>query len=215
MRPERAGACLRCLWPEATRDGLVGNCAEAGVLGPVPGVFGSLQASRPWKLLLDLPGQLGDELLVMDLTQLTISRVRARRSGESPPGRCPRAAAALQQAQSRSEASAHAADGGAAAPLELQFATPMRPARPATRSSTSARRTRSRRSRRRRAACTTCRCWSSCRAHRCPRPGATCWCARAACAARARAGAARAGRRHGQLLRGGVEGGRRRATSTR
>ena len=27
-------ACLRCVWPEATRDGLVGNCAEAGVLGP-------------------------------------------------------------------------------------------------------------------------------------------------------------------------------------
>ncbi|NDB25267.1 MAG: hypothetical protein EB021_07435, partial [Gammaproteobacteria bacterium] len=40
----RAGACLRCLWPEATRDGVVANCAEAGVLGPVPGVLGSLQA---------------------------------------------------------------------------------------------------------------------------------------------------------------------------
>ncbi len=33
VRPERGGACLRCVWPEATRDGLVGNCAEAGVLG--------------------------------------------------------------------------------------------------------------------------------------------------------------------------------------
>ena len=29
-----ASPCLRCVWPEATRDGLVGNCAEAGVLGP-------------------------------------------------------------------------------------------------------------------------------------------------------------------------------------
>src|SRR6185437_1901656 len=37
VRPDRGGACLRCLWPQATRDGLVGNCAEAGVLGPVPG----------------------------------------------------------------------------------------------------------------------------------------------------------------------------------
>ena len=43
-------ACLRCVWPEATRDGLVGNCAEAGVLGPVPGVFGSLQALEALKL---------------------------------------------------------------------------------------------------------------------------------------------------------------------
>ena len=66
-RPDRDSACLRCLWPEATRDGLVGNCAEAGVLGPVPGVFGSLQALETLKLLLDLPGQLVDELLLIDL----------------------------------------------------------------------------------------------------------------------------------------------------
>src|SRR5207253_1203282 len=44
VRPDRGGACLRCVWPDATRDGIVGNCAEAGVLGPVPGTFGSLQA---------------------------------------------------------------------------------------------------------------------------------------------------------------------------
>ena len=74
IRPDSHGACLRCIWPEATRDGLVGNCAEAGVLGPVPGVFGSLQALEALKILLGLPGQLGDELLVMDLLTLHISR---------------------------------------------------------------------------------------------------------------------------------------------
>ena len=51
VRGDDATACLRCVWPEATRDGLVGNCAEAGVLGPVPGVFGSLQALEALKLL--------------------------------------------------------------------------------------------------------------------------------------------------------------------
>ena len=56
VRGDEATACLRCVWPEATRDGLVGNCAEAGVLGPVPGVFGSLQALEALKLLLGLPG---------------------------------------------------------------------------------------------------------------------------------------------------------------
>jgi sulfur-carrier protein adenylyltransferase/sulfurtransferase len=84
VRPDRNGACLRCVWPEATRDGLVGNCAEAGVLGPVPGVFGSLQALEALKTLLDLPGQLGDELLVLDLLTMSTSRVRIRRSPACP-----------------------------------------------------------------------------------------------------------------------------------
>ncbi|MGH8259755.1 MAG: ThiF family adenylyltransferase [Steroidobacteraceae bacterium] len=82
VRPDHGGACLRCIWPEATRDGLVGNCAEAGVLGPVPGLFGCLQALEAMKLLLDLPGRLGDELLVVDLLTHGVSRVRVRRAGE-------------------------------------------------------------------------------------------------------------------------------------
>jgi adenylyltransferase/sulfurtransferase len=84
VRPERGGACLRCVWPEATRDGLVGNCAEAGVLGPVPGTFGSLQALEALKLLLDLPGQLTDELLMLDLLSLGVTRVRTRRAVDCP-----------------------------------------------------------------------------------------------------------------------------------
>jgi adenylyltransferase/sulfurtransferase len=84
VRPDRGGACLRCVWPEATRDGLVGNCAEAGVLGPVPGVFGSLQALEALKTLLDLPGQLGNELLVLDLLTLSVSRVRIKRAATCP-----------------------------------------------------------------------------------------------------------------------------------
>ena len=82
VRP--GGPCLRCVWPEATRDGLVGNCAEAGVLGPVPGTFGSLQALEALKLLLELPGQLADELLMLDLLGLSITRVRTRRAVDCP-----------------------------------------------------------------------------------------------------------------------------------
>src|SRR3984885_9914847 len=102
IRPDSHGACLRCIWPEATCDGLVGNCAQAGVLGPVPGVFGSLQALEALKILLGLPGQLGDELLVMDLLTLQVSRMKARRASACAAGPCtripvaPAAAAALQ-----------------------------------------------------------------------------------------------------------------------
>jgi len=91
VRPERGGACLRCVWPEATRDGLVGNCAEAGVLGPVPGTFGTLQALEALKLLLGLPGQLAEELLVLDLLTLAVTRVRTRRAANCPDhARAPR-----------------------------------------------------------------------------------------------------------------------------
>jgi adenylyltransferase/sulfurtransferase len=80
VRGDDASACLRCVWPEATRDGLVGNCAEAGVLGPVPGVIGSLQALEALKLLLGLPGLKSDEMLIFDLVTLSTQRLRARRA---------------------------------------------------------------------------------------------------------------------------------------
>jgi sulfur-carrier protein adenylyltransferase/sulfurtransferase len=80
--PEAGSACLRCLWPEATRDGLVGNCAEAGVLGPVPGVFGSLQALEALKLILGLPSPLRSSLLLLDLQTLATRSIATRRRGD-------------------------------------------------------------------------------------------------------------------------------------
>ena len=82
VRGDDASPCLRCVWPEATRDGLVGNCAEAGVLGPVPGVFGSLQALEALKLLLGLSGLAANEMLIFDLVTLNTQRLRARRAAD-------------------------------------------------------------------------------------------------------------------------------------
>jgi len=47
-------------------------------------VFGTLQALEALKILLNLPGQLGDEMLVMDLLTMSSSRVRAKRAGDCP-----------------------------------------------------------------------------------------------------------------------------------
>jgi sulfur-carrier protein adenylyltransferase/sulfurtransferase len=105
VRPERGGACLRCVWPEATRDGLVGNCAEAGVLGPVPGTFGTLQALEALKLLLELPGQLADELLVLNLLTLETTRVHTRRAADCPEHSARRAEAPGNSSSARAAAS--------------------------------------------------------------------------------------------------------------
>ncbi len=80
VRPDRGGSCLRCQWPEATRDGLVGNCEQAGVLGPVPAVLGQLQAMEVLKIILGLPGQLQDELLLVDLLACGQRRLAAPRN---------------------------------------------------------------------------------------------------------------------------------------
>jgi sulfur-carrier protein adenylyltransferase/sulfurtransferase len=110
VRPDRDGACLRCVWPEATRDGIVGNCSEAGVLGPVPGVFGTLQALEALKILLNLPGQLTEQWLVMDLLTMSISRVRTRRAKDCP-----------EHALSRAKAAAAASADPAPEEVELEF----------------------------------------------------------------------------------------------
>lgn len=88
FKPEPGHACLRCLWPDATADGLVGNCSEAGVLGPVPGIFGSMQALLTLKILLALPGQLAGELLLMDFTNFSSIKLQAPRRTACAAPRC-------------------------------------------------------------------------------------------------------------------------------
>jgi sulfur-carrier protein adenylyltransferase/sulfurtransferase len=51
-RPGTPGPCYRCLYPEPPPPELAPSCAEAGVLGVVPGIIGMLQATETLKLLL-------------------------------------------------------------------------------------------------------------------------------------------------------------------
>ncbi len=81
--------CYRCLYPESPED-LVPNCATAGVLGVLPGVMGSLQATEALKLLLGIGETLAGRLLVYDALSLRFDEFRfARRTdcavcGEHP-----------------------------------------------------------------------------------------------------------------------------------
>jgi sulfur-carrier protein adenylyltransferase/sulfurtransferase len=86
-KPQPDHACLRCIWPDAVVDGVVGNCAETGVLGPVPGAVGSMQALLTLKILLKMAGQLAGELLLLDFTNFSNTKIRAPRRPEcAAPG---------------------------------------------------------------------------------------------------------------------------------
>jgi molybdopterin/thiamine biosynthesis adenylyltransferase/rhodanese-related sulfurtransferase len=87
-KPEPKHACLRCLWPDAIADGVVGNCAEAGVLGPVPGTFGTLQALLTLKILLQMGGQLEGELLLLDFMSFSSVKIKASRRAECRAPEC-------------------------------------------------------------------------------------------------------------------------------
>jgi sulfur-carrier protein adenylyltransferase/sulfurtransferase len=87
-KPIDTHACLRCLWPAATPDGVVGNCAEAGVLGPVPGAVGAMQGLLTLKILLGIPGQLEGDLLLVDFMNFSSTTLKARRRIDCPAPAC-------------------------------------------------------------------------------------------------------------------------------
>ncbi len=60
------GPCYRCLHPEPPPAGLVPSCAEGGVLGVLPGIIGSIQATEAIKCLLGAPGTLVGRLLLFE-----------------------------------------------------------------------------------------------------------------------------------------------------
>ncbi len=75
----RRGPCYRCLFPEPPPPELAPNCAEAGVLGVLPGVIGMLQATEALKLLLGAGETLVGRLLVydalaMEFRQFTVAK---------------------------------------------------------------------------------------------------------------------------------------------
>jgi molybdopterin/thiamine biosynthesis adenylyltransferase/molybdopterin synthase catalytic subunit/rhodanese-related sulfurtransferase len=85
--PREDWPCLRCLWPEAPRDGLVGNCAEAGVLGAVPAALGAMQAMQALKLLLGLEADARPALHTFDLLGMHWRTLKASRNPACDHGR--------------------------------------------------------------------------------------------------------------------------------
>ncbi len=78
------GPCYRCLIPEPPPAELAPSCAEAGVLGVLPGIIGSIQALEAIKILLGLGDPLVGRLLSFDALEETFRTFKVRRDPECP-----------------------------------------------------------------------------------------------------------------------------------
>ncbi len=78
------GPCYRCLYPEPPPPGLVPSCAEGGVLGILPGLIGSIQATETVKLILGKGTTLSGRLLLYDALNMKFRELKLRRNPECP-----------------------------------------------------------------------------------------------------------------------------------
>ena len=79
-----AGPCYRCLYPAPPPPELAPSCAEGGVLGVLPGIVGSLQASEALKLILGAGDTLTGRLLLFDALHTTFDEVAVKKDPSCP-----------------------------------------------------------------------------------------------------------------------------------
>ena len=105
------GPCYRCMLPEPPPVELAPSCAEAGVLGVLPGIVGSIQALEAIKLVLDLGDPLVGRLLAYDALETSFRVFKVRRDPACPA--CGEAAPPIQIAEYDEHCLPHAtlADG--------------------------------------------------------------------------------------------------------
>src|SRR6059058_2071163 len=82
--PHLGGPCYRCLFPEPPPPGSVPNCAQAGVLGVLPGIIGMLQAIETIKLILGIGDSLIGRLLHFDALKVKFRELNLRRDPRCP-----------------------------------------------------------------------------------------------------------------------------------
>ena len=76
--------CYRCLFPSPPPPGMVPNCAEAGVLGALTGLVGSIQSTEALKLMLGIGDSLSSRLLLVDALSMSFREVKLKRNPACP-----------------------------------------------------------------------------------------------------------------------------------
>ena len=82
--PARGGPCYQCIFPEAAAPGLAPSCAEAGVIGPLPGVIGSMMALEAIKLITGAGQDLRGRMLIHDALHAEHRTIRLHRREDCP-----------------------------------------------------------------------------------------------------------------------------------
>ncbi len=78
------GPCYRCLYPDPPPPGEVPSCAEAGVLGVLPGIVGSIQAVEAIKLILGIGEPLVGRLLMIDTLDMSFRTLKVQHNPDCP-----------------------------------------------------------------------------------------------------------------------------------
>jgi adenylyltransferase/sulfurtransferase len=78
------GPCYRCLFPVPPPPGMVPSCAEGGVLGVLPGLIGTIQATETIKLLLGIGTTLAGRLLLVNTLDMQFRTVKLKRDPNCP-----------------------------------------------------------------------------------------------------------------------------------
>ena len=78
------GPCYRCLYPEPPPPGLVPSCAEGGVLGVLPGIIGTIQATEVIKLIIGRGEPLIGRLLLFDALRMRFRELKLRKHPDCP-----------------------------------------------------------------------------------------------------------------------------------
>jgi sulfur-carrier protein adenylyltransferase/sulfurtransferase len=78
------GPCYRCMFPEPPPPGMVPSCAEGGVLGVLPGIIGTLQATEAIKLLLGIGEPMIGRMLLYDALEPSFTTIRVRKNPACP-----------------------------------------------------------------------------------------------------------------------------------
>ena len=84
FHPAGGSPCYECIFPEAPAPGLAPSCAEAGVLGPLPGVIGSMMAVEAVKLLAGAGEGLAGRMLIYDALYGETRGIGLKRRADCP-----------------------------------------------------------------------------------------------------------------------------------